>query len=115
MNGQRNKTRSRTTRRPNKDLLRFSPNFTAYVLPPDVVCLYSEDRKFFLHGERYCALAGAIGKNGKSAADLIRELSKTFASEQIEEAIKRLIARRDVVPALSSSDSTAAWSWVSLG
>ena len=115
MNGQRNKTRSRTTRRPNKDLLRFSPNFTAYVLPPDVVCLYSEDRKFFLHGELYCALAGAIGKNGKSAADLIRELSKTFASEQIEEAIKRLIERRYVVPALTSCDSTVAGYWASLG
>jgi hypothetical protein len=31
------------------------------VLPPDVVCLYSEDRKFFLHGALYCALAAAIG------------------------------------------------------
>jgi len=41
--------------------LQFAPNFTAYVLPPDVVCLYSEDRKFFLHGELYCALAAAIG------------------------------------------------------
>jgi len=40
----------------SKDTLQFAPNFTAYVLPPDVVCLYSEDRKFFLHGELYCAL-----------------------------------------------------------
>ena len=31
-----------------------------------LVCLYSEDRKFFLHGELYCALASAIGKGGKS-------------------------------------------------
>ena len=38
----------------SKDVLQFAPNFTAYVLPPDVVCLYSEDRKFFLHGELYC-------------------------------------------------------------
>jgi hypothetical protein len=36
-----------------KGILQFAPNFTAYVLPPDVVCLYSEDRKFFLHGELY--------------------------------------------------------------
>jgi oxazoline/thiazoline synthase len=35
----------------SKDVPRFAPNFTVYVLPPDVVCLYSEDRKFFLHGE----------------------------------------------------------------
>src|SRR5207237_7033242 len=102
------------TRRPNKDLLRFSPNFTAYVLPQEVVCLYSEDRKFFLHGELYCALAGAIGKNGKSAPDLIRELSKTFAREKIEEGIKRLIERRYVVPALTSCDSTVAGYWASL-
>ncbi len=45
--------------RPNsRDAPRFAPNFTVYVLPPDVVCLYSEDRKFFPHGELYCALAG---------------------------------------------------------
>ena len=40
-----------------KDVPQFAPNFTVYVLPPDVVCLYSEDRKFLLHGELYCALA----------------------------------------------------------
>jgi len=33
--------------------IRFSPNFSVYVLRPDVVCLYSEDRKVFLHGELY--------------------------------------------------------------
>jgi hypothetical protein len=42
---------------PSKDVAQFARNFTVYVLPPDVVCLYSEDRKFFLHGELYCALA----------------------------------------------------------
>ena len=81
----------RATRRPNKDILQFAPNFTAYVLPPDVVCLYSEDRKFFLHGELYCTLAAAIGKSGKRAAVLIRELAKNFPSDKIEEALKRLI------------------------
>jgi ribosomal protein S12 methylthiotransferase accessory factor len=45
---------SRVARQTRKDILRFAPNFTAYVLPPDVVCLYSEDRKFFLHGDLYC-------------------------------------------------------------
>ena len=49
------------TQRDSKDVPQFAPNFTVYVLPPDVVCLYSEDRKFFLHGELYCALASAIG------------------------------------------------------
>ena len=49
-----------------KDVPRFAPNFTVYVLPPDVVCLYSEDRKFLLHGELYCVLASAIGKGEKS-------------------------------------------------
>ena len=53
------------TQRDSKDVPQFAPNFTVYVLPPDVVCLYSEDRKFFLHGELYCALASAIGA-GKS-------------------------------------------------
>ena len=49
-------------RQASKDALQFAPNFNAYVLPPDVVCLYSEDRKFFLHGELYCTLASAIAK-----------------------------------------------------
>jgi oxazoline/thiazoline synthase len=40
--------------------LRFSPNFSVYLLPPDVVCLYSENRKVFLRGELYCALASHI-------------------------------------------------------
>jgi ribosomal protein S12 methylthiotransferase accessory factor len=116
MNGQRNKTKkSRATRRPAKDILQFAPNFTAYVLPPDVVCLYSEDRKFFLHGELYCALASAIGRSGKSAADLIRELGRKFPSDKIEEALKRLTERRYVVPASPSSDGTVAGYWASLG
>lgn len=51
----------------SKDVPQFAPNFTVYVLPPDVVCLYSEDRKFFLHGEIFCALASAIGEGGRSA------------------------------------------------
>ena len=81
---------AKTSAKRAKDVLRFAPNFTAYVLPPDAVCLYSEDRKFFLHGELYCALAAAIGKDGKSAQVLHRELSKHFPSDKIEEAIKPL-------------------------
>src|SRR4030088_1831617 len=116
MNGHRNKTKkSRATRRPNKDLLQFAANFTAYVLPPDVVCLYSEDRKFFLHGELYCALAVAIGEPGKSASELVRELGRKFPSDKIEEALKRLTERRYVVPASKASAGTAAGYWASLG
>jgi bacteriocin biosynthesis cyclodehydratase domain-containing protein len=116
MNGQRNKTKkSGATRRPNHGILQFAPNFTAYVMPPDVVCLYSEDRKFFLHGELYCALAAAIGQRGKSAADLVRELGRQFPSDKVEEALKRLTERRHVVPAVRSSDGTVAGYWASLG
>ena len=53
------------TRQASKDVPQFAPNFTVYVLPPDVVCLYSEDRKFFLHGELYCALA--VRDSGRAA------------------------------------------------
>ena len=116
MNGQRNKTKkSGATRRPNHEILQFAPNFTAYVLPPDVVCLYSEDRKFFLHGELYCALAASIGERGKSASELVRELGRKFPSDKIEEALKRLIERRYVAPASRASASTAAGYWASLG
>jgi bacteriocin biosynthesis cyclodehydratase domain-containing protein len=116
MNGQRQKAKkSRATRRSNEDILRFGANFTAYVLPPDVVCLYSEDRKFFLHGELYCALAAAIGERGKSASTLVRELGAKFPSSIIQEAVKRLTERRYLVPASQASAGTVAGYWASLG
>jgi oxazoline/thiazoline synthase len=116
MNGQRNNTgKSRATRRTSNDFLRFAPNFSAYVLPPDVVCLYSEDRKFFFHGELYCALAGAIGERGKSASELVRELGRKYPSDKIEETLKRLIERRYVVSGPQSCDPTVAGYWASLG
>jgi ribosomal protein S12 methylthiotransferase accessory factor len=109
------KSRIISTRQASKDGLQFAPNFTAYVLPPDVVCLYSEDRKFFLHGELYCALASAIGAGGKSSKELIRTLERNFPIDKIEEAIKRLIERRYVVPASRASVGTVAGYWASLG
>jgi len=98
-----------------KDALQFAPNFTAYVMPPDVVCLYSEDRKFFLHGELYCTLASAIAKGGKSAEDLVRDLRKQFPSDKIEEALKRLVERRYVTAAAHDSNGAVAGYWASLG
>jgi oxazoline/thiazoline synthase len=94
---------------------RFAPNFTVYVLPPDVVCLYSEDRKFFLRGELYCALASAIGEGGRSLGELVAELERDFPSDKIREAIKRLLDRRFVVPTTRSSPEIAAAYWASLG
>jgi oxazoline/thiazoline synthase len=98
-----------------KDVPRFAPNFTVYVLPPDVVCLYSEDRKFFLHGELYCALASAIGEGGRSFRELVRELEQDFPSDKIHEALKRLLDRRFVVSKPRSSVDTVAAYWASLG
>jgi hypothetical protein len=98
-----------------KDVPRFAPNFTVYVLPPDVVCLYSEDRKFLLHGELYCALASAIGKGEKSFRELVRDLEKDFPSDKIHEALKRLVERRYVLPTSSASSGVAAAYWASLG
>ena len=108
-------TKIPSKRNSGKEVLQFAPNFTAYVLPPDVVCLYSEDRKFFLHGELYCALASAIGAGGKSSKELIRTLERNFPIDKIEEAIKRLIERRYVVPASRASVGTVAGYWASLG
>jgi bacteriocin biosynthesis cyclodehydratase domain-containing protein len=93
--------------------IRFAPNFSVYVLPPDVVCLYSEDRKFFLHGELYCALATRIGA-GDSQAAIIRALSREFPADKINEAFKRLHDRRFVVP-VGASDGAASAYWASLG
>jgi len=106
---------NRKTQRNSKDVPQFAPNFSVYLLPPDVVCLYSEDRKFFLHGQLYCALASAIAKGGRSFDDLIRELERDFPSEKIREALKRLVDRRYVVPASPSSTGPIAAYWASLG
>jgi oxazoline/thiazoline synthase len=98
-----------------EDVPQFAPNFTVYVLPPDVVCLYSEDRKFFLHGELYCSLAAAVGEGGKSFRQLARELGRRFPPDKIQEALKRLVERRYVVPRSRSSGDAVAAYWASLG
>ncbi len=112
MTGDRGKS---FTQRNSKDVPQFAPNFTVYVLPPDVVCLYSEDRKFFLHGELYCALASAIGEGKKSFGSIVRALERDFPSDKIHEAFKRLVDRRYVLPASRSSAGMAAAYWASLG
>src|SRR6516164_1536258 len=93
----------------------FSPNFTVYVQSPNLVCLYSEDRKFFLHGELYCALATAIGKGGKSFQKLTRELQQKFPPVAIQEALKRQVDRGYIVPASRSSANAVNAYWASLG
>src|ERR1700710_6819 len=95
--------KTRSTPRAGQEVAQFAPNFTVYVLPPDAVCLYSEDRKFFLHGELYCALAAAIGASGKSFGALVRELERDFPADKIQEALGRLVERRYVVPASRAS------------
>jgi oxazoline/thiazoline synthase len=99
----------------SKDVPRFAPNFTVYVLPPDGVCLYSEDRKFFLHGELFCALATAIGKGGKSYGQLVREFERRFPTDRIHEALKRLTERRYILPASRASSGLVAAYWASMG
>ena len=103
------------TQRNGRDVPQFSPNFSVYVLPPDTVCLYSEDRKFLLHGELYFALADAIGKGGRSFRELIRELEQDFPSDKIQEALKRLLDRRYILPTSSPSNGAVAAYWASLG
>ncbi len=111
----RGKRKITPARRAGKDIAQFAPNFTVYVLPPDAVCLYSEDRKFFLHGELYCELAAAISKGGKTLQQLVHELGKRFPPEKVEQALKRLIERHYIVEASPSSDSVVAGFWASLG
>jgi oxazoline/thiazoline synthase len=107
--------KTRAIKQTSKEALQFAPNFTAYILPPDLVCLYSEDRKFFLHGELYCALASAVGKSGKSFEALMGELGRNFPPDKINEAIKRLVDRRYLVPASPVSSGSVAGYWASLG
>src|SRR6201982_3717783 len=103
------------TQQNGKGIPQFAPNFTVYVLPPDVVCLYSEDRKFLLHGGLYCALASAIAKGGKSFRELVRELEPDFPSDKIHEALTRLLDRHYVIPTSRCSNGAAAAYWASLG
>ena len=98
----------------SKDAPQFAPNFSVYILPRDVVCLYSEHRKFFLHGELYCALTTAIGA-GKSFGQIVRELTKKFPADKIAEAVNRLVERRYIVTKGRSSAGTTAAYWANLG
>jgi oxazoline/thiazoline synthase len=93
--------------------IRFSPNFSVYVLPPDGVCLYSENRKIFLRGELYCAVATGIGEGAHPEA-IVDALSGEFPADKIDEAIQRLLDRRFAVAA-SPIDDAAAGYWASLG
>src|SRR3954468_24625793 len=102
-------------RNASKHVPQFAPNFTVYVLPPDVVCLYSEDRKFFLHGELYCALASAIGKGGRTFSQLVSELGRKFPADKIEEALTRLLDRRFILGKPHAFLDTVAAYWASLG
>ena len=101
--------------RNSKKIPQFAPNLSVYVQAPNVVCLYSETRKFFLHGELYSALAAAIGKGGHSFRELARELERQFPPDRVDEALKRLVERRYVVSTSPSSHSLAAAYWASLG
>ncbi len=97
----------------DSDGVRFAPNFSVFVLPPDVVCLYSEGRKFFLHGALYCALASAIG-TGKGLGRVIGALAADFSAAEIDEAVGRLFDRRFIQRATAPGDAAAAY-WEALG
>jgi ribosomal protein S12 methylthiotransferase accessory factor len=101
--------------RNSKDVPQFAPNFSVYLLPPDAVCLYSEDRKFFLHGALYCALAAAVGNGGRSFRDLFGELERKFPSDKVQEAFTRLLDRRYLVQTSRFSRGPASAYWASLG
>jgi len=94
---------------------RFAPNFSVYVVSPESVCLYSEDRKFFLHGELYCALASAIGEGGKTYRQLFRELETKYPTDKIEEAFNRLLQRGFLLANAPAGSDVAAAYWASLG
>ncbi len=79
----------KTSRGARQDVPQFAPNFTVYVLPPDTVCLYSEDRKFFLHGELYCAHRRDHRQRRQEFSGTRRRAVEEFPPDQIEQALKR--------------------------
>jgi bacteriocin biosynthesis cyclodehydratase domain-containing protein len=96
-------------------VLHFAPNFTVYALSPDVLCLYSEDRKFLLHGQLYVAIGALIAESGKTPQDISSVLEPYFPAEQTQEALKRLLDRRYVIPKPKSANGAVAAYWASLG
>ncbi len=99
----------------DRAVLQFAPHFSVYLLSSDTVCLYSEDRKFLLYGELYCALAAAITEGGRTVRELVRGLEQDFPSDQIREALQRLVDRGYAIAATPSSHGTVAAYWASLG
>ena len=95
------------------DVPQFAPNFTVYLVQPDVVCLYSEHRKFFLYGPLYCALASEIAARTPLRV-LAGKLERNFPSEKIQEALKRLFDQRFVVMRQGADGKADAY-WASLG
>ncbi len=96
-------------------ILQFAPNFTVYALPSDVLCLYSEDRKFLLHGKLYCDLAAAMAEDGNSINELVGELERDYSQEQILDTLKQLLESGYVVPKSNFSNGAVAGYWASLG
>jgi oxazoline/thiazoline synthase len=96
-------------------VLQFAPHFSVYLVAADTVCLYSEDRKFLLYGELYCALAAAITQGGLNIRGLVRKLEHDFAAPQIREALGRLVERGYVITATNFTQGIAAAYWASLG
>ena len=90
----------------DRAIAQFAPNFTVYLLPPDVVCLYSEDRKFLLHGELYCALAARSARAERAFARSSASWNRIFRPSKIREALKRLIERRYILRASRASTGT---------
>src|SRR3954465_15264873 len=101
---------SGAVRRAGREIPRFAPNFSVYVLPPNVVCLYSEHRKFFLEGDLYAALAPQVAA-GRSLKVIFDALEADFPVQAITEALKRLIDRRFVVLSRDATGGTEAAFW----
>ena len=58
----------------------------------------------------------AIGQHGKARPEIVRQLSKRFPADKIEEAIKRLLDRRYVVARTPHAfDETVGGFWAGLG
>ena len=97
-----------------EEVVQFAPNFSVYLVPPSTVCLYSEDRKFFLRGALYCALAPAIAA-GKSVLELVNELEREFPADKVDEALQRLSERGFIVSKARATSGVTAAFWASLG
>jgi len=96
-----------------KEVLQFAPNFTAYVLPPDIVASILKTANSFFTANSIARSPPRSDRAERITQRWLRELSPQFPSDKIEEAVKRL--SNDATSSSQHPRRPVAGYWASLG